>query len=99
MGFSPGVSDGTTIEFSATNSSVLSVPPLSPSSSSSPPPIVSSSADSSISGANVFVAVGVLAHDDVVPASMPDDEEVEREESSAVADDGRTMSPTFSMLD
>lgn len=44
----------------------------------------------------MFVVVGVLAHD--VPASMPDDE-VDSEERSAVADDGRTMSPTFSMLD
>lgn len=64
-----------------------------------------------MSGAKVFVVVGVLAHD--VPASeviessalglrndspMPD-EELDREERSAVADEGRTMSPTFSMLD
>lgn len=113
------VGDGTTIEFFTRFSVEITLTPsslsLSSSSSSSlpsPPSIVSSSADdSSISGGNVFVVVGVLAQD--VPASeviessalglrrdspMPD-EEVEREESSAVADDGRTMSPTFSMLD
>lgn len=95
---------------SSSNPLILLLLPLS----SSPPSIVSSSADdSSVSGGNVFVVVGVLAQEPVEEASeviessalglrrdspMPE-EEVEREERSAVADEGRTMSPTFSMLD
>lgn len=78
--------DGTTIKLFTSFSVAMPTPSA----------VSSSTDDSSISGGNVFAVVGVLAQD--VLASMPDDE-VDREESSAVAEDGRTISPTFSMLD
>lgn len=91
--------DGTTIKLFTSFSVAMPTPSA----------VSSSTDDSSISGGNVFAVVGVLAQDvlasEVIDISalglrrdspMPDDE-VDREESSAVAEDGRTISPTFSM--